>query len=161
MALSAGLRFPFFTADTPELVNDIHSQLNLTRVDRIIRPVSADKLRKAVLDAKRAHKSIAISGGRHAMGGQQFAAGAVLVDMTGMNQVHLFNPDSQTIEDEAGIFWPELVRAYLQWKEGRSNQWGIAQKQTGADRLSIGGTLAANAHGRGLRMKPLISNTSR
>jgi FAD/FMN-containing dehydrogenase len=35
-------------------------------------------------------------------------------------------------------------------------QWGIYQKQTGADRLSIGGALACNAHGRGLTLKPIV-----
>jgi FAD/FMN-containing dehydrogenase len=35
-------------------------------------------------------------------------------------------------------------------------RWGIVQKQTGADRLSIGGALACNAHGRGLALKPIV-----
>jgi FAD/FMN-containing dehydrogenase len=35
-------------------------------------------------------------------------------------------------------------------------QWGIYQKQTGADRLSLGGALSCNAHGRGLTLKPII-----
>ena len=34
--------------------------------------------------------------------------------------------------------------------------WGIVQKQTGADRLSLGGALACNAHGRGLNLKPIV-----
>ena len=34
--------------------------------------------------------------------------------------------------------------------------WGIVQKQTGADRLSLGGALACNAHGRGLTLKPIV-----
>src|SRR3989441_3618296 len=34
----------------------------------------------------------------------------------------------------------------------------IRQKQTGADRLSIGGALAANAHGRGLLFKPFVGD---
>ena len=34
--------------------------------------------------------------------------------------------------------------------------WGIVQKQTGADRLSLGGALACNAHGRGLALKPIV-----
>lgn len=38
------------------------------------------------------------------------------------------------------------------------NQVGIRQKQTGADRLSVGGALSANIHGRGLQMKPLIDD---
>src|SRR4029078_10471580 len=40
--------------------------------------------------------------------------------------------------------------------EDRSRQWGIYQKQTGADRLSLAGALACNAHGRGLNLKPII-----
>ena len=35
---------------------------------------------------------------------------------------------------------------------------GIAQKQTGGDDMSIGGALAANAHGRGLTMAPLVAD---
>jgi FAD/FMN-containing dehydrogenase len=41
---------------------------------------------------------------------------------------------------------------------GRKKQWGIIQKQTGADRLTLGGALAANVHGRGLRMQPFIQD---
>ena len=41
-------------------------------------------------------------------------------------------------------------------QEGAGRQWGIYQKQTGADRLSIGGALACNAHGRGLNLKPIV-----
>ncbi len=37
-------------------------------------------------------------------------------------------------------------------------QLGIFQKQTGADRLSIGGALASNVHGRGLKLKPFIND---
>ena len=47
--------------------------------------------------------------------------------------------------------------AYLETaQQGRARQWGIYQKQTGADRLSIGGALSCNAHGRGLTLKPII-----
>src|SRR5579871_382320 len=158
LALSVSSRLQFLQAETSEIVNDIHSQLNPTRVERILKPVSAEELQAAVRDAKRTHKAIAIAGGRHAMGGQQFGTGAVLVDMRGMSQVHRFDPDRQTLEVDAGVFWPELIQSYLQQQQGISNQWGIAQKQTGADKISIGGTLAANAHGRGLKMHPFIND---
>ena len=36
--------------------------------------------------------------------------------------------------------------------------WGIIQKQTGADRLTIGGALSANIHGRGLRLQPFVAD---
>ena len=40
----------------------------------------------------------------------------------------------------------------------RRSRGRIAQKQTGADRLSIGGAVAANVHGRGPRMRPIIAD---
>jgi FAD/FMN-containing dehydrogenase len=62
------------------------------------------------------------------------------------------------IEVEAGIQWPKLIRSYLDAQANSIRQWGIAQKQTGADTFTLGGSLASNVHGRGLTMKPLISN---
>jgi len=62
------------------------------------------------------------------------------------------------IEVEAGIQWPELIRSYLNAQVDSAKQWGIAQKQTGADTFTLGGSLSSNVHGRGLTMKPLISN---
>ena len=44
------------------------------------------------------------------------------------------------------------------FQAGSSRSWGIIQKQTGADRLCLGGALAANAHGRGLRYAPLVAD---
>ena len=43
--------------------------------------------------------------------------------------------------------WPELIQASLTMQAGATKQWGIVQKQTGADRLSTGGGLSANIHG--------------
>jgi FAD/FMN-containing dehydrogenase len=156
-ALYIGSRYPL-RADDPLVVNDIHSQLNGTRVDRILTPKSVSEVQAAVREAKAAHKSLSIAGGRHAMGGQQFGAGTVLLDMRQMNQVLDLNLERGTVEVQAGAFWPELIAEYLRRQEGRAHQWGLAQKQTGADKLSIGGTLAANAHGRGLTMMPFVSN---
>lgn len=138
------------------LVNDIQSQLNATRVARVVRPASLEDVERAVRDVKANGHAISIAGGRHAMGGQQFGSGTVLLDTTGMNRVLRFDPGKGQIEVEAGIQWPELIDYLIRLQQGRQPQWGIIQKQTGADRLSIGGALAANAHGRGLGLRPLI-----
>jgi FAD/FMN-containing dehydrogenase len=58
---------------------------------------------------------------------------------------------------QAGIQWPDLL-AFLRRQPGDDGQWAFRQKQTGADRLSIGGALAANAHGRGLVFPPFVSD---
>lgn len=95
---------------------------------------------------------LCIAGGRHAMGGQQFCAGGILIDTRGLDQVLDFDADHGRISAGAGIQWPALLEHL------RETPWGIAQKQTGADRLSLGGAIAANAHGRGLTMPPLVSD---
>lgn len=140
------------------LVNDIHSQLNLTRVDSVVRPLTLASLRETMESVHRSRKSISLSGGRHAMGSQQFGTGSVLLDMRGMNRVLAFDPENGIVEVEAGVEWPDLVSRLLALQEGRERQWGIAQKQTGADRLTLGGALAANAHGRGLKMRPIVGD---
>ena len=58
------------------LVNDIHSQLNATEVDRVVAVDSESALRIGVGTARAEGKPICIAGGRHAMGGQQFAQDA-------------------------------------------------------------------------------------
>jgi len=65
------------------LLNDVHSRLNPTQVARVIRPNSTAAVVEAVMQAKKENLSISISGARHSMGGQQFAAGAVHLDKIG------------------------------------------------------------------------------
>ncbi len=139
-------------------VNDIHSKLNRTKVCEIVKPESAENIQCAVKKAKSAGKSISVAGGFHAMGGQQFLTGGILLDMSKMNRVLKFVPEEKLIEVEGGIKWDELVACTVSLQTGVENQVGIRQKQTGADRLSIGGALSANIHGRGLQMKPLIDD---
>jgi FAD/FMN-containing dehydrogenase len=82
----------------------------------------------------------------------------VLLDTRGLNRAIALDQGSQTIEAEAGIEWPELLNELAQRQTGRESQLGIFQKQTGADRLSLGGALASNVHGRGLNLKPFIND---
>ena len=138
------------------VVNDIHSQLNATRVSRVIKPLSSSDLRATILTARSEGKAISISSGRHSMGAQQFGTGTILVDMRGMNRVLNLDAERGVVEVEAGIEWPQLLDHLMRVQTGREKQWGIVQKQTGADRLSIGGALASNVHGRGLKFKPII-----
>jgi len=137
-------------------VNDLHSELNATEVREVVAVESLPATMAAIEEVRDAGIPIAISGGRYAMGGQQFCAGGLLLDTRRLNRVLGFDRQRGLIEVEAGIQWPALID-FLE-----SNQvdkpWAIAQKQTGADRLSIGGAISANAHGRGLTMKPFVSD---
>ncbi len=154
---SNALRKP---APEPEsiLVNDIHSQLNPTRVLGISQPRSLKDVQSLVRMARRDRKVISVAGGRHAMGGQQFGTDTLLMDMRKLSRVLRLDRKNGILEVEAGIEWPELIDGYLNLQNGDGPTWGIAQKQTGADRFTMAGTIAANAHGRGLKLKPFVSD---
>jgi FAD/FMN-containing dehydrogenase len=143
----------------PEIwVNDVHSQLNRTRVRELLRPRTSGELAEIVHSASRKGLPISVSGCRHSMGGQQFATDSICIDARSFDRVMSFDQERGLIEAEAGIQWPKLIRTYLDAQAGKTKQWGIAQKQTGADTFTLGGSLSSNVHGRGLAMKPLISN---
>ncbi len=139
-------------------VNDIHSQLNPTTVDRVVPVDSLQAIQSAIATAQSEGKSLSIAGGRHAMGAQQFGSDTILIDTVPLNRVLDFDADAGLITVEAGIYWPELIAAIRQAAPAHPTQWAIAQKQTGGDRMSMGGALAANVHGRGLRMRPIIAD---
>jgi len=143
----------------PEIwVNDVHSQLNRTRVRELLTPRTKEELAEIVRSASRKGLPISVSGCRHSMGGQQFATDSICIDTRSLDRVVSFDQERGLIEVEAGIQWPKLIRAYLDAQGDSVKQWGIAQKQTGADTFTLGGSLSSNVHGRGLAMKPLISN---
>jgi len=139
-------------------VNDIQSALNETVVDEIVPVDSLATITNAITRGGAEGKAIAIAGGRHAMGGQQFCADGLLIDTRGLGKVLDFDKERGVIEIESGIQWPELITYLRETPADRERPWGIAQKQTGADRLSIGGAISANVHGRGLTMRPLIAD---
>ncbi len=140
------------------LCNDIHSKLNPTRVLEVLQPTTEAAVVEAVRQAARQGISISICGGRHAMGGQQFGESTLLLDLTGLDAVGEMDRVNGTIEAGAGIRWPQLIDALHARQIGDDPMWGIRQKQTGADDLTLGGALAANIHGRGLLMKPIIDD---
>lgn len=137
-------------------MNDVHSAMNETRIGRVVAPATVDEVVQCVQRARLDGAPLAIAGGRHAMGGQQFLTGGTVLDMRRLRRVRGFDADRGLLTVEAGATWPDVLRGYLTRPGGR--RWGIRQKQTGADRLTIGGAVAANIHGRCLTAPPLIGD---
>ena len=87
-------------------VNDLHSRLNPTVVDRIVDVRSAADARAAILAAAAEGKVICVSGGRHSMGGQQFA------------QVFARNPASARVLQKIGMTHEGTLRHHVKkWDE--------------------------------------------
>jgi FAD/FMN-containing dehydrogenase len=140
----------------PTVVNDLHSALNATPVAAIVTPCDLDDLGETIIAARAAGRALSIAGGRHAMGGQQFGTGTILVDTRALDRVVAFDALAGHITVEGGIQWPALLEYLESAQLHGDHPWGIYQKQTGADRLTLGGALSCNAHGRGLTLKPIV-----
>jgi FAD/FMN-containing dehydrogenase len=151
------LRAPATTASARGvIVNDVHAQLNATRVRGIVTPRTVEDLRSVLAAAKSAGVPLSIAGGRHSMGGQQFGEDTLLVDTRALARLTSFDADRGHVTVGGGIQWPELLSSLERIQRGRPRPWGIVQKQTGADRLSLAGALSCNAHGRGLTLGPIV-----
>ncbi len=136
------------------ILNDIHSQLNATAVEQIVKPRTFDELIEVIVQARVRGLKISVAGGRHAMGGQQFASGSLHIDMTALDAVLGADAERGLIHIEAGAVWPAIIEASHRMDTSSGRRWGIRQKQTGVDDVSLGGSISANAHGRGLQMQP-------
>jgi FAD/FMN-containing dehydrogenase len=149
-AVAASLAVPALRVD------DVHSRLNATCVARLARPRDIGELRGALAFARRDGLAVCPSGSRHAMGGQQFLAGGMLLDMRGLDRILEIDAARGTVRVEAGARWPEVFAA-LDAAAG-PRRWAVRQKQTGADDFTLGGSVGANIHGRGLAYPPFVSD---
>lgn len=92
------------------------------------------------------------------MGGQQFGEGTLLLDLSRLTTLGEVDRNHGLVEAGAGLKWPELIQRLHDQQSDEETVWSIRQKQTGADDLTLGGSLAANIHGRGLDMRPIIED---
>src|SRR3954470_23135626 len=133
-------------------VNDVQGQLSGTLVYRIVQPDTLEGVQAAIKLAQTEERALCVSGGRHSMGSQAFAAEGVLVDTRKLSNVVKLDSERGLIEVEAGMAWPQLLATL------HPTPWAFIQKQSGVDRVTIGGSLSANMHGRGLGMAPFVSD---
>lgn len=147
-----------FPASSEERCNDVHSRLNPATVAKVAHPVTTAEVVTVILGARASGMKVSLCGARHAMGGQQFGSGTVLLDLRGLKDLRAVDRRQGWVEAGAGLTWPELIEGLHRQQAGQTPVWTIRQKQTGADELTLGGALAANIHGRGLQMRPIVED---
>ncbi|HZL89082.1 MAG TPA: FAD-binding oxidoreductase [Pirellulaceae bacterium] len=138
------------------LLNDVQSQLNRTRVRRIVQPATLAELESALDSARKEDLAISVAGGRHSMGAQQFGSGNLHLDMTAFNRVLHLDEERGLVTAEAGIQWPELIQELHRRQPVAEQPWTIREKQTGVDAVTLAGSLASNVHGRALASPPIV-----
>jgi FAD/FMN-containing dehydrogenase len=160
VGLGMAWRFPIpvYSADESEGVtlNDVQSQLNSTRVQKVFRPKSIQDFRDALALARRSDRAVSVAGGRHSMGGQQFGKDNFHFDTTAFNQILALDEQRGLVTVEAGIQWPDLIEQLHKRQPNVAAPWTIREKQTGVDAVTLGGSLSSNVHGRGLKFPPLV-----
>ena len=127
----------------PQLLNDVHSQLNATTVARVASPKTLPELQALVRQARDDRQRISVAGGRHAMGGQQFLTGSLHIDMTALDRVLYTDAGRGLLHIEAGADWPKIIAASHTMETASGKTWGIRQKQTGVDAVSLGGSISS------------------
>src|SRR5580704_6273319 len=79
-------------------VNDTHSGLNRTAVSRVLEPRTVEDVARTVRRSRSEGRPLAVSGGRHAMGGQQFLSGGTVLDMRRLKGVRGFDYEKGLLE---------------------------------------------------------------
>ncbi|MFT4295236.1 MAG: FAD-binding oxidoreductase [Micropruina sp.] len=146
--VDAGAAFPAWLVQRRGTVNDA-SCLNRTEVYGVARPGTEDELRTALGFAREHRLEVSLSGTRHSMGGQAAAPGALIIDLTALDRI-VVDQASGSVRVGGGAVWRQVLEAV--------HARGLSiRAMPSIDVLSVGGTIAANAHGVDFRTGSLAS----
>lgn len=118
------------------------------RVD-LIRPGTEEQLLQEVRQALEQGRKLSVRGVGHSAGGQSFADGGVVVDMRDLDKILEVDPERRTIRVQSGATWAPVAKAL------EPHRLSITTTQEFKS-FSIGGSVAANVHGKTIDCGPLI-----
>jgi decaprenylphospho-beta-D-ribofuranose 2-oxidase len=121
------------------------------KVDRIAQPKSEDDLRAIVAYAQKNNLKISMRGAGHNTVGQSFIENGIMVDMMALNRIIELDENRKTLRVQCGATWEQVTRAL------EPKRLGVSTKQE-FDIFSVGGSLAANVHGKSIDYPAMISH---
>jgi FAD/FMN-containing dehydrogenase len=129
-------------------INDA-SHLNKTAVYGIVRITSEEDIRNALQFAREHNLKVTAAGQRHSMGGQTFIQDGLVLDMRGLQKLHL-DQERKILNVQAGATWKQ-VQIFL-------DAQGLSVKAMQSINIfTVGGTLSVNAHGIAHNPGPIAS----
>ena len=130
-------------------IDDV-SRLNATRVRGIL-PVQSEAQAIGAFElAARENLPISLAGTRHSQGGHIAARQGLVLDLRGFNRVLALNPAERTVRVQPGATWKAVQDA--------ANPHGLAVSVMQSSNIfTVGGSIAANVHGRDPNHGALIS----
>ncbi|MFN2628568.1 MAG: FAD-binding oxidoreductase [Gaiellaceae bacterium] len=111
---------------------------------------SEDELVALVRDAGRRGGKLSLRGCGHSSGGQSFAGGATMLDLRGLDRVLAIDPEARRARIQGGATWAQLTPLL------EPHRLGPTTKQE-FEGFTLGGTVAANAHGKSIDHGPIGS----
>ena len=118
-------------------INDA-SCLNRTPVYGVVEIRTLEDVRRALAFARDQGLKVSIAGVRHSMGGQAFAAGALVLDMRTFNRMTL-NETDKVLTVESGATWHDI--------QNRIHPKFAVRAMQSTDIFTVGGSISVNAHG--------------
>jgi FAD/FMN-containing dehydrogenase len=118
-------------------------------VRSVVRPASEAELRDVVRSAAANRLKVSQRGIGHSAGGQSFCPDGVMIDMRGLDRILELAPDQRTVRVQTGACWAVLTKAL------EPLGLAVTTKQE-FDTFTIGGSVAANVHGKSIDYGPLI-----
>jgi len=116
-----------------------------------VRPGTEVELQQLVHQAAQNGTRVSTRGVAHSAGGQSFCDDAIVVDMTGLDRVLFLDETAKTIRVQAGADWGILSRVL------EPKRLAVTTKQE-FQIFTVGGSLAANVHGKTIDYGPLIES---
>jgi decaprenylphospho-beta-D-ribofuranose 2-oxidase len=114
-------------------------------------PRSLADICNALRQAHREGRCVCLMGASHNLGGHAFVDDAVVLDMKQFAQIRALDVTAKRITVDSGVTWDKMQEVI--------NPVGLAVKSMQSDNnFTVGGSLAANAHGRDVRFSMLIES---
>lgn len=141
--------------DIPKGYTNDASQLNLTRIDTLIKvpsskPEIENQLRQILKYAKEKKLKISIAGAQHSMGGHTIYPGGILLNMLPYKQMEL-DVKNNILTIGSGALWEDALKYLDQYEKS------VAVMQAFSS-FSVGGSISVNGHGWQKNLPPISSS---
>jgi len=120
-------------------------------VAQIAHPKTEAELQAVVRYAARNKLKISIRGAGHSALGHSIVDGGLMIDILGLNQVLELDQAKKTLRVQTGATWGQLTQVL------EPKRLAIPTKQE-FDNFTVGGSIAANIHGKTIDYGPIISH---
>lgn len=128
------------------------SRLHPIPVAGVVQPRTTLEIQNLLYQAKLENRVVSMSGARHSMGGQVAARDSLHLDLTRYNEIRYESQD-QSVTVQSGATWKQIQR--------RLGPLGRAVRvMQDSNIFTIGGSLAANVHGKDPRYGSLIESVN-